>query len=274
VTAITASTRLFCVLGNPVSHSRSPLVHNQAFADHLINAVYLAFAPTDIQQAMDTVRQFNIGGGSVTIPFKQTVIPFLDQIDDQAAAVGAVNTVVNRDGRLYGYNTDTRAAIAPLKQSGIAGKTVLVIGAGGAARAVAFGIHEHHGQLLITNRSKDRGRALASDFDADFVPMDQIRHLRPDIVINTTSMGMVPHPEVLSCPADCLTPDTLVMDVVYTPLETRLLHVARQKGCRVVDGLTMFVAQAAAQFELWTGLCPDTEKMRQAVLTRSDPQDL
>ena len=274
MTAITASTRLFCVLGNPVSHSRSPLVHNQAFADHLIDAVYLAFAPTDIQQAMDTVRQFNIGGVSVTIPFKQTVIPFLDQIDDQAAAIGAVNTVVNRDGRLYGYNTDSRAAITPLKESGITGKSVLIIGAGGAARAVAFGIHEHHGQLLITNRSKDRGRALASDFDADFVPMDQIRHLRPDIVINTTSMGMAPHTEVLSCPADCLTPATLIMDVVYTPLETRLLGVARQKGCRVVDGLTMFIAQAAAQFELWTGLCPDTEKMRQAVLTRSDPQDL
>lgn len=274
MTVVTADTRLFCVLGNPVSHSKSPLIHNQAFADHQIDAVYLAFAPTDIRQAIDAVRQFNIQGVSVTIPFKQKVIPFLDTIDDQASSIGAVNTIVNQNGVLHGYNTDSRAAIAPLKDADISGKTVLVIGAGGAARAVAFGIHEHHGQLLITNRSKDRGRALASDYDADFVPMDQIRHLRPDIVINTTSMGMVPHPEVLSCPADCLTPDTLVMDVVYTPLETRLLHVARQKGCRVVDGLTMFVAQAAAQFELWTGLCPDTEKMRQAVLTRSDPQDL
>ncbi|MEX1298830.1 MAG: shikimate dehydrogenase [Desulfotignum sp.] len=272
--AVTASTRLFCVLGNPVAHSRSPLVHNQAFADQHIDAVYLAFAPTDIQQAMDAVRQFNICGVSVTIPFKQTVIPFLDQIDDQASAIGAVNTVVNRDGRLYGYNTDSRAAIAPLKDSGITGKTVLVIGAGGAARAVAFGIHSLHGHLIITNRSQDKGRTLAAAYDADFVPVDRIKHLRPDIVINTTSLGMTPRENVLSCPADCLTPATLVMDVVYTPLETKLLDTARQKGCRVVDGLTMFIAQAAAQFELWTGIFPDTEKMRQAVFTRSDRQDL
>jgi shikimate dehydrogenase len=271
--AVTASTRLFCVMGNPVSHSRSPLVHNQAFADHQIDAVYLAFAPTDIRQAMDAVRQFNICGVSITLPFKQTVIPCLDQIDDQAATIGAVNTVVNRDGRLYGYNTDSRAAVIPLKESGITGKTVLIIGAGGVARAVAFGIHEHKGDLIITNRSRDKGRALAAVYGADFVPMDRIRRLRPDIVINTTSMGMTPRENELSCPADCLTPATLVMDVVYTPLETRLLGMARQKGCRVVDGLTMFVAQAAAQFELWTGICPDTKKMRQTVLTRSDRQN-
>ena len=273
MTAVTASTRLYCVLGNPVSHSRSPLVHNQAFADHRVDAVYLAFAPTDIRKAMDAVRQFNICGVSVTIPFKQTVIPCLDEIDDLAGSIGAVNTVVNRDGRLCGYNTDSRAAIAPLKDSAITGKSVLVIGAGGAARAVAFGIHEQNGRLIITNRSRDKGIALAAAYGADFVPMDRIRHLRPDIVINTTSMGMTPRENELSCPADCLTPATVVMDVVYTPLETRLLEAARQKGCRVVDGLTMFIAQAAAQFELWTGIRPDTEKMRQAVLTRSDRQN-
>ena len=273
MTAVTASTRLFCVLGNPVSHSRSPVVHNQAFADHRIDAVYLAFAPTDIRQAMDAVRQFNVCGVSITIPFKETVIPCLDEIDDQAAAIGAVNTVVNRDGRLYGYNTDSRAAVTPLKESGITGKNVLVIGAGGAARAVAFGIHENKGRLTITNRSRDKGRALAAIYGADFVPMDRIRLLRPDIVINTTSVGMTPRENELSCPADCLTPATLVMDVVYTPLETRLLKMARKKGGRVVDGLTMFTAQAAAQFELWTGIRPDTQKMRQAMLTRYDRQN-
>jgi shikimate dehydrogenase len=272
MTAITAATRLFCVLGNPVFHSRSPLVHNQAFADHHIDAVYLAFEPTDIGQAMDAVRQFNIQGVSVTIPFKTEVIPFLDHLDDPASAIGAVNTIVNRNGVLYGYNTDSRAAIAPLKDSNISGKTVLIIGAGGAARAVAFGIHEQNGQLMITNRSESSGRKLAARYAADFYPLDQIRHLRPDIIINTTSMGMVPQTDVLSCPADCLTPVTLVMDVVYTPLETQLLSVARQKGCKVVDGLTMFVAQAAAQFELWTGISPDVEKMRHAVLAHPDPQ--
>lgn len=272
MTVITADTRLFCVLGNPVSHSRSPLVHNQAFADHHMDAVYLAFAPTDIGQAMDAVRQFNIQGVSVTLPFKQKVIPFLDQIDDPASAIGAVNTIVNRNGVLYGYNTDSRAAIAPLKDINLFGKTVLIIGAGGAARAVAYGIHEHKGHLMITNRSQDKGRGLAARYDADFFSMDDIRHLRPDIIINTTSMGMAPRTNVLSCPADCLTSEALVMDVVYTPLETRLISVARENGCRVVDGLTMFIAQAAAQFELWTGILPDTRKMRDAVLNHSDFQ--
>lgn len=271
MTAVTASTRLFCVLGNPVSHSRSPLVHNQAFADHHIDAVYLAFAPTDIRQAVDAVRQFNICGVSVTIPFKQTIIPFLDHVDDRAAAIGAVNTVVNRNGRLYGYNTDSRAAIAPLKKSDIRGKTVLVIGAGGAARAVAYGLHEQEADMKITNRSREKGRELAARYGAEFVPTDRIGRLHPDIVINTTSVGMTPEEDELSCPADCLSPDTLVMDVVYTPLETKLISVARQKGCRVVDGLTMFVAQAAAQFELWTGIHPDMEKMRHAVLAGSTP---
>ncbi len=267
--AITAHTRLFCVLGNPVAHSKSPIVHNQAFADHHLDAVYLAFAPADIQKALDAVRQFNIEGVSVTLPFKQAVMPLLDRIDAPARAMGAVNTIVNTNGQLNGYNTDSQAAIGPLAPFGIAGKTVLVIGAGGAARAVAFGIHEKHGLLTISNRSEDKGRALAQEYDARFVPMDEMGHLRPDIIINTTSMGMDPAPDILSCPARCLTPGTLVMDVVYTPLETRLTALARQKGCRVVDGLTMFTAQAAAQFELWTGIYPDTKKMRAAVLAHT-----
>ncbi|MCF8112683.1 MAG: shikimate dehydrogenase [Desulfotignum sp.] len=263
---ITADTTLFCVLGNPVSHSKSPLVHNQAFTDNRIDAVYLAFAPMDIRKAVHAVRQFNIQGVSVTIPFKQSVMAHLDWIDDQALAIGAVNTIVNRNNRLLGYNTDSRAAVAPLGRFGIADKTVLIIGAGGAARALAFGIHEKKGRLVITNRSEDRGRKLAKTYDARFVPMDEIKQLRPDIIINTTAMGMAPEPDVLSCPADCLSPGTLVMDVVYTPLETRLISLARKKGCRVVDGLAMFVAQAAAQFELWTGIGPDTAKMRAAAL--------
>ncbi|HSL61008.1 MAG TPA: shikimate dehydrogenase [Desulfotignum sp.] len=267
MTAITADTRLFCVLGNPVSHSKSPIVHNQAFADLHMDAVYLAFAPADIRKAVDAVRQFNIQGVSVTLPFKQRVMDYLDWIDDQARIIGAVNTIVNREGQLCGYNTDSQAALGPLTPFGIAGKTVLVIGAGGAARAVAFGIDRQNGRLMITNRSEQKGRDLAQTYGSLFVPMDEIRHLRPDIIINTTSMGMDPDPDLLPCPAQCLTAGSLVMDVVYTPLETRLICLAREKGCRVVDGLAMFVAQAAAQFELWTGTRPDTAKMRAAVLS-------
>ncbi len=263
---ITADTQLFCVLGNPVSHSKSPVVHNQAFADNRINAVYLAFAPQNIALAVDAIRQLHIKGASITIPFKQSVMPHLDWIDEQARTIGAVNTIVNQEDRLLGYNTDSQAAILPLKPFGIAQKNILVIGAGGAARAVAFGIHSHKGCLTITNRSEDRGRSLALAYGARFLPLDKLTGPCFDIIINTTAMGMAPDADVLSCPAECLTPDTVVMDVVYSPLNTRLVSIARKKGCTVIDGLAMFVAQAAAQFVLWTGILPDMEKMRQSVL--------
>ncbi|MEE4365589.1 MAG: shikimate dehydrogenase [Desulfotignum sp.] len=263
---ITADTRLFCVFGNPVAHSKSPLVHNQAFADNSIDAVYLAFAPDNIKQAVNAIRQLHIQGASITIPFKQTVMDHLDWIDDQARAIGAVNTIVNQKNRLLGYNTDSQAAILPLAPFSIAQKQVLVIGAGGAARAVAFGIHSQKGCLTIANRSENRGRALATVYDARFVPLEKLAGPDFDIIINTTAMGMDPDADVLSCPGECLTPDTVVMDVVYSPLETRLISLARKKGCTAIDGLAMFVAQAAAQFALWTGIFPDKEKMRQSVL--------
>lgn len=263
---ITADTQLFCVLGNPVSHSKSPVVHNQAFADNAINAVYLAFAPQDIGRAVDAIRQLHIKGASITIPFKQSVMPHLDWIDEQARTIGAVNTIVNQEDRLLGYNTDSQAAILPLAPFGIAQKKILVIGAGGAARAVAFGIHSHKGCLTITNRSEDRGRELALAYGARFVPLDKLTGPGFDIIINTTAMGMDPNAGVLACPAACLTRDTVVMDVVYSPLHTPLISMAREKGCTVIDGLDMFVAQAAAQFVLWTGISPEMEKMRQSVL--------
>lgn len=263
---ITAQTRLYCVLGSPVIHSKSPLIHNQAFGDNDIDAVYLAFEPTGIEAAVAAIRHMPIHGVSVTIPFKEQVMEYLDWIDDEARAIGAVNTIVNQDGKLLGYNTDSRAAIHPLVPFGITEKTVLVIGAGGAARAVAYGIHQRRGRMIVSNRSEEKGRALAEEYDARFVPMADIETLTPDFIINTSAMGMEADDSRLSCPESCLSPGCVVMDVVYTPLETRLVALARSRGCTAIDGLTMFVEQGAAQFELWTGIRPDPEKMRQAVL--------
>lgn len=263
---IDAHTRLFCVLGRPVSHSKSPLIHNRAFRDAQMNTVYLAFEPKSIGQAVASIRNFGIQGASVTIPFKESVMEHLDHIDDEAREIGAVNTIVNRDNCLTGYNTDSQAAVRPLIPFGIQGKQVLVIGAGGAARAVVYGIRKQGGDIIIANRSREKGEALAREYGARFIPLAALSSLAPDIIINTTSLGMEPDIHVLSCPEDCITPDCVVMDVVYTPLETQLLHVARKMGCRTVDGLSMFVAQGAAQFELWTGIRPDTDTMRQTVL--------
>lgn len=263
---IDASTDLYCVMGSPVSHSKSPWVHNVNFVSHGINAVYLAFEPTDIAMALLSIKSLGIKGASITLPFKETIMAHLDWIDSQALEIGAVNTVVNQKGRLLGFNTDSKAAIDPLIPYGIQGKTVCIIGAGGAARAVAQGIFTQGGQLIITNRSREKGRALADKYRGHFIPLDQINTIQADIMINTTSLGMHPNEKTSAFDSLSLTSGMVVMDVVYTPMNTQLLKAARKKGCRVIDGLSMFVAQAGAQFELWTGLKPDTRQMRQAIL--------
>jgi len=268
---INASTDLYCVLGSPVSHSQSPLVHNISFRKNKINAVYLAFEPPDIAAAILAIRTLGIKGASITIPFKETIMAYLDELDPQAKEIGAVNTVVNKDGRLLGYNTDSQAAVNPLIPHNIKGKSICIIGAGGAARAVAHGIAKQGGHLIITNRSHKKGADLVDKVKGRFMPLDQIKSIQADVVINTTSCGMAPlHLEDFPFPAQNLTPGMVVMDIVYTPLNTRLLSVARKKGCTTIDGLSMFVAQAAAQFELWTGIKPDTQAMRDAVLENQD----
>nr|WP_319393832.1 shikimate dehydrogenase [uncultured Desulfobacter sp.] len=263
---IDADTRLYCVFGNPARHSKGPLIHNAAFKDKQINAVYLAFEVQDATGAVKAVRTLPIQGASVTIPFKESIMEHLDWIDPTAQAIGAVNTIVNDEGVLKGYNTDCQAAVAPLIPFGIAGKTVCIVGAGGAARAVAHGIAAQNGDIIITNRTEEKGRALAETVNARFIPADEMADIRTDVVINTTSIGMTPQADKISFPPELLTAGMVVMDVVYTPLSTRLLETAEQRGCSTIDGLSMFIAQAAAQFELWTGKSPDTDLMRNIVI--------
>lgn len=262
---INALTRLYCVFGNPVRHSKGPIIHNAAFKDKGINAVYLAFEVQDAAGAVQAVRSLDIQGASVTIPFKESIMAHLDWIDPLARAIGAVNTIVNEDGMLKGYNTDCQAAVAPLVPLGIPGKTVCIVGAGGAARAVAHGIAAQKADIIITNRTAQKGQALAEMVNARFIPAGEMANIQADVIINTTSIGMTPRENEISFPSKALTSDMVVMDVVYTPLRTRLLEAAKQKGCTTIDGLSMFIAQAAAQFELWTGMAPDADLMRRVI---------
>jgi len=259
-------TALYCVLGNPVAHSLSPVIHNRAFRDKHLNAVYLAFAPDDIREAVTAIRTLNIRGASVTIPFKESVMDYLDWIDPMASDIGAVNTLVNEGGVLKGFNTDSSAAVAPLLDHGIQGKRVCIIGAGGAARAVAHGVSREGGNIIIINRSRKKGIDLAYKVNGEFVPAEEAEKIKADVVINTTSLGMAPNHKILSFPGKALYPGMVVMDVVYTPLDTVLLKTAKEKKCIVIDGLSMFLAQATAQFRLWTGIEPDIELMRKQVL--------
>jgi len=258
---------LFGVFGNPVAHSLSPAMHNRAFEHAGVNAVYLPFCIEEIESGIAAVRVLNMKGVSVTLPHKVSAIKWLDELDPLAQRIGAVNTIVNRNGTLKGYNTDCYGALDALaRQVDLKGRTVAIIGAGGAARAIGYGIVEAGGVMTVVNRSGDRGRRLAQDLSADFMPLTEAGSLACEILINTTSVGMHPETDAVPVPTHVLKEGMTVMDIVYTPLKTTLLKQAERKNCIVIDGLTMFVLQGARQFELWTGRKAPATVMREAVL--------
>lgn len=264
---IDTKTSLYCVLGDPVGHSLSPAMHNCAFAETGFNGVYLAFHVKDIAASVSAIRGLGVKGASITIPHKTAVMGFLDAVDDTACSIGAVNTIVNRKGVLSGYNTDCPGAVNALKEkTTIRDMDITIIGAGGAARAVGFGIVNAGGRLTVLNRNIERGRQLAADLNAKFKPLTDDIVLDCRVLINTTSVGMAPHIENMPIPATQLRKEMLVMDIVYNPLKTKLLQVADDRGCQTIDGVSMFVYQGALQFELWTGKEAPLDIMRQAVL--------
>ena len=215
---------IYAVFGDPIGHSLSPVMHNSALAQAGLDGCYLAFRVKDIAAAVGGIRGLGIRGASITIPHKIRVMNYLDQVDSLAADIGAVNTVVNRQGVLHGYNSDCAGAIKALREKTlISGKDVAVVGAGGAARAVGFGIKQEGGRLTIINRTRDNGEKLASALDCEFKPLLEIKQLPYHIIINATSAGMAPHDDSVPLNTDLLESKTVVMDMVYNPLKTRFL---------------------------------------------------
>jgi shikimate dehydrogenase len=200
---------------------------------------------------------------------------FLDEIDEMALDIKAVNTIANINGRLVGYNTDCTGAMRALSaKTGIKDKDVTVIGAGGAARAIGYGVKSEGGRLTIVNRSKENGEKLAGDLDAAFIPLSEVTQLHCDILINATAVGMTPQVDSMPVPEDVLDNHMVVLDIVYNPLNTRLLKEAERMGCPTVDGVSMFIYQGAHQFELWTNLKAPVDIMKLAVLAALDTQDI
>jgi len=202
---IDASSRVYCVLGNPVTHSMGPVMHNAAFAAVGFGGVYVAFRVTDIAGAVRGLRALEVSGASVTIPHKVEIMQHLDRVDEDARRIGAVNTVVNRDGLLTGYNSDWRGAVrALMEKTSIAGKTVMVIGAGGAARAIAYGIVHEGGRLLVVNRTAEKAVKLAHDFAGEGLSLSTAGSRDWDILINTTPVGMTPIDNLSPVPVEWL----------------------------------------------------------------------
>jgi shikimate dehydrogenase len=262
---INGQTKIFGILGRPVTHSLSPVMHNAAFRHLGVNAVYVAFPVTDLAQAVAGLRGLPIGGVSVTIPFKEEIIPLIDELGPRAARIGAVNTVVNRDGRLIGSNTDWRGAVTALRAKiSLQGRQVLILGAGGASRAIAYGIFQEGGQVTLTDIDAARAAAMARDLGAEAIPLDGLERCPATILVNATPVGMAPDLDGIPINPELLSRFPVVMDIVYQPLTTRLLREAQARGAAAIDGLQMLIHQATAQFELFTGRQAPAEVMARA----------
>lgn len=280
---ISPATRLCAVIGNPVGHSLSPALHNAAFNALGLDFVYVAFRVEDLKSALCGMRALhNFRGMSVTIPHKIEIIDYLDDVAEVDRFIGSVNTVINEDGRLYGFGTDGPGALKAILDADVTleGKSVLILGAGGASRAIAFTLARFTtlDRLVILDINDSVMLTLADDLRAGTtVPIETAyldnctiakRVPAADIIINCTPVGMHPNVDVSLVPAELFNKDQVVFDVVYTPLETRLLREAAAKECRVISGVEMFINQAVLQFERFTGESAPQEVMRQVVMER------
>ncbi len=280
---INAHTQLCGVIGNPVEHSLSPAIHNAAFQELGLNFVYLAFRVEAIGDAIKGLRALgNFRGASVTIPHKVAAVPFLDSVEPTASHIGAINTIVAAGGVLTGYNTDATGALRALREGGVAlnGRQVVMLGSGGAARAIAFalgaetgidhltilGIDEQERAVLVRDLRSKIGMAVQESL----LDEGMLRKVLPDthVLIHCTPMGMSPKVHQTAVPAALLHPGLTVMDIVYNPRDTQLLKDAKVAGCRVIPGIEMFLYQAAAQFELWTNQAAPADVMRKVLGTR------
>lgn len=260
---------LFALFGDPVAQSLSPLMHGEAFAEMGLSASYRACRAKDAAEVVRRIREEGIRGASITIPLKETVVAHLDEVDADAAAIGAVNTIVNRYGTLSGHNTDGPGLARDLEEwIGIKGRTFLILGAGGAARAAAFTLAQRGGTAVVVNRTADRAAALARRFGCRWVPVDRMDGLEADCLINATPLGMFPDTDrtPLKDPHPARFPR--VLDMIYNPIKTRLLREAEAAGCAVRAGVGMFVHQGAEQIRLWTGIEPPRERMRRTVMMK------
>ncbi len=263
---ITASTALCGILLHPAGHTRSPAMHNAAFEAMEIDARFLAFdvPPQALPEAIRGARALGIRQLAVSLPHKEAVIPLLDAVDETARRIGAVNTVTRDGERLLGTNTDWLGAVRALERGGkLQGRRAVVLGAGGAARAVAFGLRERGASVTVLNRSVERARAVARAIGAEGAgPLEALAQTPCEVLVQTTSVGL--GSDASPVPEQALPRAALVMDAVYDPPETRLLREARARGCTTVGGKWMLVEQAAEQIRLWTGREPPLEAMARA----------
>jgi shikimate dehydrogenase len=279
--SISGKTRVCGVIGDPIEHTLSPIIQNAGFRALKLDYVFLAFKvkSAKVENAVDGMRALNIRGLNVTMPHKSTIMNFLDRIDLSAQIVNSVNTILNRESKLFGFNTDGVGALKALRENGVEpkGRKVLLLGAGGAARAIAYAMAKESDELAVLNRTEKQARELAKLLEktankkivaGSLSPSEIQRNLQDsDILINATSIGMKPKADESLVPPRLLRPNLAVMDIVYNPIETKLAKDAKAAGAKVVSGVEMLIYQGAASFEIWTGKSAPVEVMRKAALS-------
>jgi len=280
--AISGKTGVCGVIGDPIGHTLSPTIQNAAFSHLGLDFVFLAFhvKAADLENAMRGMRGLGIHGLNITMPHKKAVIDCLDEVDFTVRFLDSANTILNRDGKLSGFSTDGVGALKALLENGVdlSGKKVLLLGAGGAAKAIAFTLVPEVGELAILNRSAEKAEDLAETLGHMFnqkvvgstLSPDTIKtNLRDsDVLINATSAGMKPNLSQSIVAPEWLKSDLAVMDIVYNPVETKLAKDAKTAGAKVISGVEMLIYQGAASFEIWTGKLAPIDVMKKAALNK------
>ena len=278
--AISGKVKCCGIIGDPIEHTISPAMHNAAFKELGLDYVYVPFRVKrkELNRAINGLRALNIRGLNVTIPHKIAVVPFMDELDGLAEKIGAVNTIVNDGGVLTGYNTDATGFLQALLNTGIEpkGENVVILGAGGASRAISFILAEKGANLVILNRTLDKARECASmiskSFHREAKPLalnkgNLVKVLeKADILVNATSVGMSPKINETLVTSDLIKPGLVVFDIVYNPIKTRLLREAEEAGAKTVSGVDMLLWQGALAFEKWTSAKAPVEVMRAEVI--------
>ena len=279
---ISGATKIYGVIGDPIEHSLSPIIQNAAFEAAGLDSTFLAFKvkSAEVERAINGMRGLGIQGINVTMPHKNEVIKFLDGVEENARQLNAVNTIKNDKGKLYGFNTDGVGALNALRENGFdpKGKKVALLGAGGAARAIAYAIARETEELAIVNRTLNSAAELANMIYQNFNSKVCAYTLSPlaikgtlseaELLINTSSVGMKPNEARSPVNKRWLRSDLAVMDIVYNPVETKLAKEAKSAGAKVISGVEMLIYQGAASFEIWTGKKAPVEVMREAALNQ------
>lgn len=256
---MTANTRLNLVIGHPLTHTRSPHLHRFVYQELGIDAVLLAQSHASLEELIHLIKTFSVGLTAVTMPYKEHVIPYLDQCSAEVQALKAANTIIQRDNQLHGYNTDIDGIAFALRNCNVKNMKVLVVGAGGAARAMGYFLQKHHADIFFLNRTVEKADKLTKEFGGAVMTHADCNNHTFDMIVNTTPVGLFPNVHESPISHTVLHAQQIVFDMVYNPVQTTFLKQAAEKQATVISGLDMFIGQGLKQIELLTGKTPTPE---------------